>query len=369
MNSPQWLDHLQESFNNGNFLGIAVPDLAKFGGFLVGGFILGKLLRYPLAAWIERITPKEDHTTSQRVAASFEKSTFLLIFAVVLNMGAIDVLKLPGWLWDRLRLLPVILLSMACTMLVLQVIDVALLSLRKRWYDRESQVDDLLINFIRKGSRIFVIILAILITAQKMDFPVTSAITGLGIGGAALALGAQGLIANIIGTIEIVAGRLYHVGDRIHFDQYDGFVTDVGLRSTKIRALTGEQIIVPNKKMAETQLRNFSKNGLVRTNVTMGITYSSNHDQIRRAMQILDDIFKARKDVDSHQIYLKNLGDYSLELEVIFWARYDKSNEYNEIIGQLHLEIKRLFDDAHIEFAFPTQTLHIAGGEVPFPKK
>jgi len=360
MMNSEWLQQLNESFFNSKFLGIEVTDLAKFTGFILGGLILGRLLRYPLVMWIERITPKDDHVTSQKVAASFERLSFLLVFAVVLNMGAVDVLNLPGWLWERMRYAPVILLSFVATMIGLQIIDVTLLGLKKRWNDQQSNVDELLINFLRKAIRIFIIILAILFTAGYMDLPVTSAIAGLGIGGAALALGAQGLIANIIGTVEIVADRLYHVGDRIHVDFFDGFVTDVGLRSTKIRALTGEQIIIPNKKMAELQIRNFSRNGLVRTIVDVGITYSSNHDQIRRAMQILEDLFKTRKDVESHQIYLKNLGESSLDLEVIFWAKYNKSDEYASLMGQVHLEIKRLFDDARIEFAFPTQTLHIA---------
>jgi MscS family membrane protein len=360
MNFSDYLSQIRESFHNATFLGLEVRDLAKFGGFLLGGLILGRLLRYPLALCIERLTPKDDHTTSQKVAASFERLAFLLVFAIVLNMGAIDVLHLPGWLWQRLSSLAVIFLAAVVTMITLQIIDVALLGLKKRWSDNKSQVDELLINFIRKGVRIFIILLAILITATQMGINVTSAIAGLGIGGAAIALGAQGLIANLIGTVEIVADRLYHVGDRIHFDYFDGFVTDVGLRSTKIRALTGEQIIIPNKKMAENQIRNFSRNGLVRTTVTVGITYSTQHDQVQNAMKILDDIFKARKDVESFQIYLKNLGDYALNVEVIFWAKYDKSTEYNDIIGQIHLEIKRLFDAAKVEFAFPTQTLHIA---------
>lgn len=359
MNFSEALHHFRATYLTGNILGVDVYDLTKFTGMLVAGLILGRLLRYPVARIIERFTPKDDHTTSQKVSSRFEKLSFLLVFAIVLNMGAIDVLHLPGWLWMRMSSGTVIFLAVIVTIIALEMIDIALLGLKKRWSDQNSQVDELLINFIRKGVRIFIVLIAILVTAQQMGINVTSVVTGLGIGGAAIALGAQGLIANIIGTVEIVADRLYHVGDRIHFDYFDGFVTDVGLRSTKIRALTGEQIIVPNKKMAENQIRNYSRNGLVRTNVSVGLTYSTDHDEILKAMKILDGIFKARKDVDTHHIYLKSLGDYSLQLEVIFWARYSVSAEYNELMGQIHLLVKKEFDAAGIEFAFPTQTLHV----------
>ena len=353
------MDSLHYWFFNTRFLGIDVTNWAKFLGFILAGLILGKLLRFSLTFWINRITPKDDNITSTRIAGKVQRITFFLVFALVLNMGAIDVLHLPGWLWLRVKHLPVVLLEVAATLLSMQFVDIALLSLRKRWEDVRGNVDEILINFIGKGMKIFIVVIAVLITAQKMDIPVTGAIAGLGVGGAAFALAAQGLIANLLGTVEIVADKLYHVGDRIQFDQFDGFVVEVGLRSTKIRALSGEQIIVPNRKMAEVQIRNFSREGAVRTVASVSIVYSNTHDHIRKAMQILDEIFKARKDVSSYQIYFKNLGAYSLDLEIIFWANYATSSEYNQIMGEVNMEIKRRFDAEGIEFAFPTQTLQI----------
>ncbi len=342
------------------FMGIALPDLTKFIGFILTGLVLGRILRYPIARWINKVTTAGDGKMGEKIILAIEGSVFLLVFDIVLKPGAVDVLLFPGWTREKPRDAVTILMAAAATMLFLQIVELALLGLRKRWYDTQSQVDESLLNFLRKGIRLFVILIAVLVTADNIGFKVTGAIAGLGIGGAAIALGAQGVIANLLGTVEVVADRLYRVGDRIHFDQFDGFVTEVGLRSTKIRALTGEQILVPNKKMAEVQIRNFSRNGLVRTTVTVGLIYSTTHERILEAMQILEEIFKGHKDVESHQIYLKNLGTYSLDVEVIFWARYHTSSEYNALIGQIHLEIKQLFDAKHIEFAFPTQTLHLA---------
>lgn len=350
---PLFISFWEWYYQRGDWL----HNFIKFIAFLAAGFILGRILRIPISRWIEKATPETDHTTSVQVGRGIERSVFLLVFTLVLKAGAIDVLHLPGWMWEKLGYGLTILLAIASTMLCLQIMEIILLGVRQRWQQAQGGVDDHLINFLRKGIRIFIILLAVIITLQNLKVEVTGAIAGLGIGGAALALGAQGLIANLLGTIEIVADRLYRVGDRIHFENFDGFVTDVGLRSTKIRALTGEQITTPNKKMAEVQIRNFSRNGFVRTSVTVGITYSTTHNQIHRAMEILEQILKMRADVQSHQIFLKNLAAYSLDLEVIFWARYALSSEYNELMGQVQMEIKRQFDEAKIEFAFPTQTL------------
>lgn len=348
-------------FLKAEVFGAPLPDLAKFTGFIAAGLLLGRILRLPIARWLEHLTPETDHTTSIRVGRSIERSVFLLVFAVVLKSGAIDVLHLPGWAWEKFHQAITIFIAVAATSLFLQVVEIVLYGLRRKWsQDAGHQVDDHLIGFMRRGIRIFVILIAVLVTADNIGFRVGGALTGLGIGGAALALAAQGVIANLLGTIEVVADKLFRIGDRIHFDVFDGFVTEIGLRSTRLRALSGEELIIPNKKMAEVQIRNFSRNGLVRTTVSVGLLYSSTHDQVGAAMRALDEIFKARQDVESHQVYLKNLGAYSLELDVIFWARYTTSVGYNTLIGEVNLEIKRRFDQAGIEFAFPTQTLHVS---------
>ncbi len=349
-------------FFQADFLGVTLVNLTKFAGFLLAGFVLGRVLRYPITRWLQGVTPKTDHATSHRVGRAVERAVFLLIFSIVLKSGAVDILHLPGWAWEKAHVAVTILMAFAATLLFLQFVEVALFGLRKRWQDSQSQVDEHLINFLRKGIRIFVILIAVLVTADNIGFRVSGAIAGLGVGGAALALAAQGLIANILGTIEIVADRLFRVGDRIHFDAFDGFVEEMGLRSTKIRALTGERIIIPNKKMAEAQVSNHSRNGFVRTTVNVGIVYDSSHDRILEAVRVLESIFKERSDVDFHQIVFKNLGACSLEIEVIFWARYRLFTEYNALIHAINLEIKRRFDAAGLAFAFPTRTIHWAGG-------
>jgi MscS family membrane protein len=349
-----------EWLNQATFLTLPLPHICKFFGFLLAAWVCGHVLRAPLSRWLGRFTPAEDRVTSERVAHGFERSAFFLIFVVVLKTGAIDVLHLPGWLWQRGQDATTAALALASTILFLQIVEVGLIGLRRKWATTKGEVDEHLIVFMRKGIRVFVVLIAVLVTADNIGFRVTGMIAGLGVGGAALALAAQGLIANLLGTFEIVGDKLFRAGDRIQFDQFDGFVQEVGLRSTKMRALTGEQIITPNRKMAEAQIRNFSRNGLVRTTLVVGLVYETTHDNVQKAIQILEAMIKERSDVDSHQIYLKHLGAYSLDLEAVMWARYATYIEYNRLMGEINLEIKKRFDAAHIEFAFPTQTLHVA---------
>ncbi len=357
--NPGPLDAFLVWFFEAHLLGVALEDLAKFALFLAAGVLLGRVLRYPVVHWLKRMTPNADHSSNERVGRSIERAVFLLIFSIVLDSGAVDVLHLPGWAWNKARHLPTLLMTFASAALFLQIVEISLIGLRRRWQGGGNQVDESLIAFMRKGIRLVVILVAALVAADTIGFKVTGIVAGLGIGGAALALASQGLIANFLGTIEIVADRLFRVGDRIHFDAFDGFVEEMGLRSTKIRSLTGERIIVPNKKMAEVQIQNFSRNGLVRTTLTVGIVYHTPHERITEAVRILDSIFEGRSTIDSRQVVLKALAASALELEMIFWARYKTAVEYQGLIHDLNLEIKKRFDAAGLAFAFPTQTIQI----------
>ena len=355
-------------FFTAHVLGMRLADLAKFAGFILAGVVLGRLLRIPITRWLTRITPETDRETGERIGRGVEQAVSLLIFAIVLGSGAVDVLHLPGWAWEKARHLPTILMAAASAMLFLQIVEISLVGLRRRWQDGQNQVDESLIGFIRKGVRILVILIAVLVAADNIGFKVTGIVAGLGVGGAAVALAAQGMISNFLGTVEVVADKLYRVGDRIQFETFDGFVEEFGLRSTKVRALTGELIIIPNRKMAEVQIRNHSRKGGVRTILTVGLVYGTSHERIGEAIRLLDEILSTRKDVESHQVTFRHLGAYSLDLEMILWARYKTWPEYNALMHALNSEIKKRFDAVGISFAFPTQTLHIEGGLSPFAR-
>jgi MscS family membrane protein len=153
--------------------------------------------------------------------------------------------------------------------------------------------------------------------------------------------------------------RVCKEGDRISFEGYDGFVSEMGLRSIELTSLTGEKINLPNKDIVDKQIRNYSKDKLVRTLLSVGITYDNNRARIQFALKCLEDICASHTKVKRQQAYFKKFGDSTLDLEVVFWAEYATAADYNRLMTDLHLAIKEKFDAEGIEFAFPTQTLFL----------
>jgi small-conductance mechanosensitive channel len=200
---------------------------------------------------------------------------------------------------------------------------------------------------------------------QMLGIPILPMLTGAGFLGAAFALASQSTLANAIGSLELIFDRPFQVGDRICFNDYDGFVSRMGIRSIEITSLTGEKITLPNKDVVDKQIRNYSKSddpeliGYTRMFITVGIVYQHSRAEIDRAIHLLESILAAHPKIKKASARFRSLSASALEISGMAWAHYKNGAEFFSIQSELLLEIKDRFDQAGIEFAYPTQTLYI----------
>lgn len=221
----------------------------------------------------------------------------------------------------------------------------------------ETKLDDQLIPIIRKALKIFIGVLGFIFILERLDQPVTGLVASLGLGGLALALAAQETLANLFGSIAILADRPFHVGERVQAEGHDGPIESIGLRSTRIRTLDGTLVSVPNSKMANTVINNIQKRPTIKRLYTVGVTYDTGFEKMKRALEILRDIHKEAPDVDNYWVYFSGFGASSLDILVICWSQRLAYEEYLKQQEWINLEIIRRFDEADIEIAFPTRTL------------
>jgi MscS family membrane protein len=284
---------------------------------------------------------------------------------------ALDVFtQLPPWLWMwKQQAIPV-----ACTVVIIilgwRCIDlVARIALRNFLNDDDGLQDNLLTLLTRIVKLVFAAMVVLLIL-QNFGVQILPLLTGLGFLGAAVALAAQSTIGNAIGGVEILADRLFSVGHRICFGDYDGFVVQRGLRSVALRSVTGEVINIPNKDLVDKQIRNFTREvvregrrlRIHRLKVDVGIVYDCGSEQIQRALGILQDIAEKNPETHAHETVFRGFGESSLNLELILWADYQNEHDLNRLLTEIHTAIKVRFDAAGIGFAFPTRTVHLSGG-------
>jgi len=220
-------------------------------------------------------------------------------------------------------------------------------------------LDNTLIPIVRRG--ILGVIWAIggMMALRSVGVDVGALIAGLGIGGLAFALAAQDTIKNIFGGVTIFTDRPFRIGDRVKVDGFDGFIEDIGIRSTRLRTLEKRLVTIPNYKIVEASVENISEEHMRRVMMTIGLTYNTSPEKMQEALTILQNMPKINKHVDTKELtaVFSDFSPYSLDLKFIYWVK--KSGDVMETPSQVNFEILKQFKEAGLNFAYPTQTVYL----------
>jgi len=289
----------------------------------------------------------------------------VFLFAAAGISFGLEVLQLKAWVAEVSTTLSAILLSLGVGYFLYWLVDIPM-----SWFTRmagktETSLDDMLVPMIRKSLRITVVILVLVQIAQILsDKPITSIIAGLGIGGLALALAAQDTVKNFFGSIVLFLDKPFEMGNRIVVEGQDGTVEVVGFRSTKIRTLDGHLVTIPNGELANKMIRNITKRPYIKRKANLTITYDTPPEKIDRATDIVKEILHDHEGMNPDfppRVYFNEFNADSLNISVSYWYHPPQYWAFMEFSERFNKEVFRRFNEEGIEFAFPTQTLYLAG--------
>lgn len=231
----------------------------------------------------------------------------------------------------------------------------------------KTTMDDMMAPMVRKSLRIVVVILGLVQIAQTLsDKPITSILTGLGVGGLAVALAAQETIKNFFGSLVIFADKPFDLGERVVVNGHDGTVEEVGFRSSRIRTLDGHLVTIPNGELANMSIQNIAKRPYIKRTMNIAITYNTPPEKVKQALSILNELLadhEGMKDDFPPRILFSGFNECSLNILVIYWYHPPLYWDYMAHAEYINLQILERFNEAGIEFAFPTQTIHLASQE------
>ena len=237
--------------------------------------------------------------------------------------------------------------------------------LRKRVIDGKTNLNLLLIDLIRKTLKVLLLVIALLFIFQNiLGLNVTTLLAGAGVVGLAVAFAAQNTVANFISSIMVIMDKPFAVGDRVKINGVDGCVEEVGLRSTRIRALDGNQIALPNSMVADNAIENISRRPTLKYAFDLTLTYSTSPDKVREAIKLLHEILDKRPEFDMAAqpplIFFGEFRDWALAVNVVCWFNCDWGT-FLQARNDINFEILEKFSKAGIDFAFPTSTTYLAG--------
>ena len=250
---------------------------------------------------------------------------------------------------------------------IYRLVDIVDVRLRRWAASSESTIDDVLAPLVGKTIRIFIVAIGGVIIIQNLTgVKIGPLLASLGIGGLAVALAARESIANFFGTLTILFDKPFQVGERIVVDDYDGVVESVGFRSSRIRALTGHLVSIPNEKIANSALENIGRRPYIRWLTNIGITYDTPPEKAEKAVQIIQEILEnheGMKEDFPSRVFFNGFNDWSLNILVIAWYHPPNYWDYQGWLQKTCLEIMRRFKVEDIEFAFPTRTIYLANDD------
>jgi MscS family membrane protein len=219
--------------------------------------------------------------------------------------------------------------------------------------------DEQLFPIVSKSLKVFVVVVAVLVTSQNLGINITGLIASLSIGGLALGLAAQDTLANLFGAVAVFVDKPFRVGDRIKLDAVDGVVESIGLRSTRVRNLDGHLITVPNKTVGNATITNVTRRPNIKTEMNIGIPYDTPMDKVKLALKILEETYRQHPMTADLLVSFNKFADSSLNILIVHWWNSTDFKAYLEGMQELNLAIKQRFDEAGVEFAFPSQTHYV----------
>lgn len=354
---------MESLFKDMTIAGNELWRIIAFSLTILLAFVTGRIVKF----FLNKSAAKIESSGKEMLGVSFKalaRSTTFIGLTAGLYFG-VEWLKLTDGIETLVSDSIQIVIVVAVSTLLFFLVEVPSYWLTKKAALTESKLDDMLVPIVKKSLRLSIIILAAVQSAQILsDKPITSILAGLGIGGLALALAAQDTLKNFFGSIVIFVDKPFQVGDRVLIDGFDGPVEEVGLRSTKIRTLDGHLITVPNGELANKTISNIGKRPFIKRVANITITYDTPPEMVDRALEIIKELLKDHIGMNPEyppRVYFDEFNDVSLNIKVIYWFFPPDYWEYMDFNEWFNKELFRRFGAEGIEFAFPTQTVYLAG--------
>ncbi|MEM6260924.1 MAG: mechanosensitive ion channel family protein [Bacteroidota bacterium] len=355
--------NLLPGYGQKQFLGLFLWQYLGMLILLVGAFILNKLVDIVFSQVIRSIIPRifaRNAVLESKEVLRVASPLSMVVVTLVLLLF-IPTLQLPiglgKYVVTGVRILGYIFGVLFAYRLVGLVAAVAAQFATKT----ETAMDDQLIPLISKIARGTVVIFGIIFILQNLDVNVTALLAGVSIGGLALAFAAQDTVKNFLGSISIFVDRPFQIGDFIVTDQLTGVVTEVGVRSTRVRELGGAQVTIPNGVLANLTITNHGVRNYRRFATSLTVNYGTSPDQMTQFVDGVREIASNHPsvDADSVTVHFHEMGSSSLD---IFFAMIIQVTDYGhhlKVRQEVLLEVIKLAEKLGVEFAFPSTSLYV----------
>lgn len=338
-------------------------DWAIAGLLVVAAVCALAVLRYVASRVVSALAKRTTTELDDHLAQIIGGTRLWLLFPLALYAGA-SALELPARLEHVVNLVAVAALLLQVVLWINGFIGLWLERQleKRRGVDGEGVTALTLIGFT---ARVVVWALMLLLILDQLGFDITALVAGLGIGGVAIALAVQNILGDLFASLSIVLDKPFVVGDFIVVDDMLGTVENIGLKTTRVRSLSGEMIVFANNDLLKSRIRNFKRMYERRVVFSVQVTYQTPLEKLESIPGILRAAVERRKQTRFDRAHFKEFADFALTFEVVYYVLTPDYNLYMDTQQAINLEVYRRFGEERIEFAYPTHNVFLHGAATP----
>ncbi len=322
-------------------------------------FLSWVFVKVVIRAVIKRLKKLAEKTTTQfddLLVRILEKIVLPGLYVTCVYLG-FKVLKMTSGIDVVINALQLVVITFFATRIIVMFISYSF-----NIYLVKKQEDPTLVRSLdgmMNVVKFLIWAMAVVILLDNLGYKVSTIIAGLGIGGIAVAIAAQALLKDFFSYFSIVFDRPFKLGDFIIIGDFMGTVEYIGIKTTRLRSLGGEQVIFSNTDLTDSRVRNYKLMEKRRVLFRIGVTYQTSMSNVKEIPKIIENIIKNTPDTTFDRAHFFNYGDFSLIFEVVYFVLNPDYNKYMNVQQEINFAIKEEFEKRGIEFAYPTQTLYL----------
>ncbi len=345
-----------EEFLNQIYFGNTIQKYIVAIGIFVLVIIVVKVFRLIVLRRLKKWAEKTETTIDDFILVGIKKSVVPIIYygAIFLSVRSLNLSDSARSILD---ILSIIVVTFFIIRLITSTLDFSIISYTAKQDAGDKKAKQL--KSISALARIIIWSVALVFLLDNLGFDISAVVAGLGIGGIAVALAAQSILGDLFSYFIIFFDRPFELGDYIKVGDKNGTIEHIGIKTTRIRALNGEQLVFSNTDLTSSRLHNFKKLQKRRIVFMLGVIYETPAEKLKMIPELVKNIITEEEKSDYDRGHFKSFGDFSLNFEFVYYVLSPDYSIYMDTQHNINMKIFNKFKEEGIEFAYPTQLVYV----------
>ncbi|MBP9854335.1 MAG: mechanosensitive ion channel family protein [Candidatus Omnitrophica bacterium] len=329
--------------------------IVTFLGLILGLSVFKKFLIKYLTKLAQKTTNHFDD-----IVVTLLSQIGLSAFSVISLYFATLPLILPESLRVFIRYALVIVVTIRSVLILQEIVKYGIGKAYRQRMKADDPSIELMVKSISGILRWVIWALAVIFILDNMGVNISTFVAGIGIGGIAVAMASQAILGDAFSALSIFLDKPFEIGDFIILDgDYLGTVEHIGIKTTRIRSLSGEQLVFSNSDLTKSRIKNYKRMQTRRIAFKIGIVYQTPLEKVKKIPQIVKEIITNINDVRLDRVHFQSYGDFSLIYEIVYYVQSSDYNIYMDKQQEINFALMEAFERENIAFAYPTQTLFV----------